>query len=393
MNYPTENLVPAGLLGSFDYQPQTRLVFGVGSLARLGELASQLGGRRALVVTDPGLAAAGHPERALQSLKRAGLDAWLFDQVQENPTTVHVDRGLARARECKIDLLVAVGGGSSMDCAKGINFLFTNGGSMADYKGYGKAQGPMLPSIAVPTTAGTGSEGQSYALIADAQTHMKMACGDKKAAFRAAILDPEVTITQPARVTAITGIDAISHAIESYVCTRRNPLSQLFAVAAWRLLEDNFERVLLEPGDVIARGSMQLGAHFAGTSIENSMLGACHACANPLTAHYGITHGIAIGIMLPHVIRHNAKAADLLYADLGQQSGWNGDATKAAERLAQRLGDLMRIGGLPATLAAVHVEHSMLPTLAKEAGDQWTGQFNPVTMSEKDYLQLYQSAL
>src|SRR5581483_3029469 len=136
--------------------------------------------------------------------------------------------------------------------------------------------------------------------------HLKMACGDRKAAFRVAILDPEVTVSQPASVTAITGLDALAHAVESYVCTRRNPLSMMFAREAWRMLEANLEIVLRRPQDLQARGAMQLGAHFAGVAIENSMLGASHACANPLTAHYGLTHGIAVGVMLPHVVRWNS---------------------------------------------------------------------------------------
>src|SRR5437764_6362475 len=173
----------------FDYVPLNRVVFGAGALDRLGELARELGGTRILLVTDPGLEAAGHPQRALASLRSAALEVFLFDGVEENPTTRHVEHGLALAEKHHVDFLVAVGGGSSMDCAKGINFLLTNGGSMADYMGFGKATRPMLPSIGVPTTSGTGSEGQSYALIADNDTHMKMACGDRKAAFRVAILD------------------------------------------------------------------------------------------------------------------------------------------------------------------------------------------------------------
>src|SRR5262249_43304050 len=192
-----------------------------------------------------------------------------------------VGGGVRLAESLRIDLIVSVGGGSAMDCAKGINFLLTNGGHMADYKGFGKARKPMLPSIAVPTTAGTGSEAQSYALIADERTHMKMACGDPKAAFKIALLDPQGTVSQPPKVTSFTGIDALAHAVESYVSTKRNPQSMMFAREAWRLLEANFETVLREPGNLAARGAMQLGANYAGTAIENSMLGACHACANP----------------------------------------------------------------------------------------------------------------
>jgi alcohol dehydrogenase len=378
---------------AFDFHPLTRVVFGAGTLDRLGELTRELGGTRVLLVTDPGLEAAGHPQRALASLRDAGLEVSVFDAVEENPTTQHVDQGVAMARAGRIDFLVAVGGGSSMDCAKGINFLLTNGGEMADYKGFGKATKPMLASIAVPTTSGTGSEAQSYALIADERTHMKMACGDRKAAFRVAILDPEVTVSQPAKVTAITGIDALAHAVETYVTTRRNLVSQLFAHAAWQLLEPNLERVLRAPDDIEARSAMQLGANFAGTAIENSMLGACHACANPLTAHYSITHGIAIGILLPHVVRFNAEAVGPLYGDLAHEAGIiNGDSHAAAEAVARRITDLVRAADLPTRLAECDVSEGILPVLAEEAAQQWTGKFNPRPVGYAELLYLYEQA-
>jgi len=287
----------------FDFQLPTRIVFGPGRLSELGAVAASLGAQRVLVVSDPGIIAAGHTPRGIASLEQAGLTVALFDGVAENPTTWHVDAGLAVAKEFRPDLIVGLGGGSSMDCAKGINFLYSGGGRMQDYWGQGKATGPLVPMIAVPTTAGTGSETQSYALIADAESKMKMACGDRRAAFRAAILDPELTLTQPPRVTALTGIDAISHALETYVSKRRNPMSLVFSREAWRHLAANFGRVLAEPTNLEARAEMQLGAALAGLAIENSMLGAAHALANPLTASYGIAHGEAIAIVLPHVIR------------------------------------------------------------------------------------------
>ncbi len=386
--------LPAASLPAFDYFPLTRLVFAAGALNRLGEIARDLGGSRILLVTDPGLKAVGHPQRAIASLRAAGLEVFVFDGVEENPTTKHVQACLEFAKEQRIDFIVAVGGGSSMDCAKGVNFLLTNGGEMADYKGFNRATKPMLPSIGVPTTSGTGSEGQSFALIADEKTHLKMACGDRKAAFRVSILDPEVTVSQPAHVSAITGIDAVSHALESYVTARRNHLSQMFARAAWRLLEANFETVLKYPGDLAARGAMQLGAHYAGVAIENSMLGVAHSCANPLTAHYGLTHGIAVGVLLPHVVRFNASAVGALYTDLAHNVGLvNGDLSAAAEMLARRLTDLMRAANLPTTLSACGVSSGIFAVLAEEASQQWTARFNPRPVTETDLFQLYQAAL
>ena len=392
----TPRLFPASPmpLQPFDFHIPTRVIFGPGTLARLGEVARDLGATRALLVTDPGLEAAGHPQRAHQSLQDAGLEVFVFDEVEENPTSRHVSIGVEFARPLGINLIVSVGGGSSMDCAKGINFILTNGGEMSDYKGFGRAKKPMLPSIGVPTTSGTGSEAQSFALIADEKTHLKMACGDRKAAFVVAILDPQVTVTQPAKVTALTGIDAISHAIESYVTTRRNPVSQMFAREAWKLLEFNLEKVLHTPSDLEARGAMQMGAFLAGTAIENSMLGVCHSCANPLTAHYGITHGLAIGIMLPHVIRFNARAVPQLYADLVEEAGLHdGHPAGAAETLVQRLLHLMQCADLPTTLTACGVSRGILPVLAEEASQQWTARFNPRLATETEILSLYEAAL
>src|SRR5262245_16365758 len=393
----TPNLVGSGAgartapLPAFDYQPLGRVVFEPGGLARLGEVVRSVGGNRVLLVTDPGLEVAGHPQRATRAMEEAGLSVFVFDGVKENPTEREVAAGVVFAHTHTIDCIVAVGGGSSLDCAKGINFILSNGGRMADYKGFGKATRPMLPSVGVPTTAGTGSEAQCYALITDEKTHLKMACGDKKVAFRATILDPEVTVSQPKAVTAVTGIDAVAHAIESFVCTRRNAVSNMYALSAFRHLEPNFERVLAHPGDLPARAAMQLGAHFAGMAIESAMLGVCHSCANPLTAHYGITHGVAIGLMLPHVIRFNAPAVGPLFGQLlGDPAHRNG--RPAGDTLADRVTELLSHAGLPKTLKECGVSDTILPLLAEEANQQWTARFNPRPVTEADILQLYQAA-
>jgi alcohol dehydrogenase len=380
----------------FDFQLPTRIVFGPGSISELGVAATGLSAKRVLVVSDPGIVAAGHAPRGIESLGAAGLVVEQFQGVEENPTTRHVNAGLAVAREFRPDLIVGIGGGSSMDCAKGINFLYSCGGRIQDYWGLGKATGPLLPMIAVPTTAGTGSETQSYALIADAQTHVKMACGDKRAAFRVAILDPELTITQPPRVTALTGIDALSHAIETYVTKRRSAISLAFSREAWRHLANNFARVLGEPNNVAARAEMQLGACLAGVAIENSMLGAAHALANPLTAAFGIAHGEAVAIMLPHVIRRNASAAGSWYRELGdyvEQVDEIPDTTDPAVTLANFISKLTGLGGLASTLRERGIPADRLHELASAATEQWTGTFNPIELTKDDYQRLYEAAL
>ncbi len=379
----------------FDFQLRTRIVFGPDAIDKLGELASELGARRALVVSDPGVIAVGHTQHGLNALRRAGIDAHLFEGVHENPSTDDVDRGVAVAKRHDPEVLVGLGGGSSMDCAKGINFLYSNGGRMQDYWGVGKALKPMLPMIAVPTTAGTGSETQSFALISDAKTHAKMACGDKKASCRVAILDPKLTLTQPPRVTALTGIDAIAHALETYVTKRRNPVSLLYSREAWRLLAANFGRVLDDPTDLEARAAMQLGACYAGVAIENSMLGATHALANPLTATYGIVHGEAIGMMLPHVIRFNGEKHDVWYRELLEASCDDNGMPRPSSGpggLADFVAGLVEKAGLATRLPDRNVEEAKLSDLAAAAATQWTGTFNPREVGEPELLGLYRQA-
>ncbi len=381
------------LLQPFDYDSRTRVIFGQGTLHRLGELAKELGGQRALLVTDKGLKQAGHQRPALQSLEAAGLSVAVFDDVTPNPTTEDVDRALEVGRREKVDLLVGLGGGSSLDCAKGVNFLYTNGGRMEDYRGIGRAKRPLLPMIAVPTTAGTGSEAQSFALIADAKTHMKMACGDKKAACRIAILDPDLTVSMPASVTAATGIDALSHALETFVTKPRNAISILFSRNAWRLLASGFRNVLTHPGDTAARAAMLLGAHLAGGAIENSMLGATHALANPLSAHFNVTHGIAIGIMLPHVIRYNSEVVGPLYGEFAADAGLcSADDPAASNLLAQFVASLVAQSDCPTNLAAVGADQALVGLLAQEAATQWTATFNPRAVDVQQLEELYRRA-
>ena len=315
---------------------------GAGCLAQLGELVAELKGHRAMIVTDPGIRAAGHVDRALQAFKGKSIEACVFDGVEENPTTEHVETGKQFAVEHCIDSIVGLGGGSAMDCAKGINFLLTNGGRMEDYWGMNKAKEPMLPSLGVPTTAGTGSEAQSFALIAQANTHQKMACGDTKAHFQTVILDPELTGTVPYSVAVATGLDAISHSIESYVATTRNPISQMYAREGWRLMSCSFE-------------------------------------ANPLTARFNITHGIAVAALLPEVVRFNQHEVGEIYADL-------------SPTLADTIDQLRDATGAEFRLGELGTDRNSLPELATEAATQWTASFNPRPVSETDLLRLYEAS-
>lgn len=380
------------MISSFDYQPRTRTLFGKNTFERLGELARKLGFSRTLLVADPGIRAQGFVDQAERILKQTGIEVFSFHDFGENPDSTIVEHGHQWALPLGIDSLIGLGGGSSMDCAKGINFVLSNGGRIQDYWGYGKARRPMLPMIGIPTTAGTGSEVQSYALISDADSHVKMACGDPQAAFRVVILDPLLTVTQPQRVTAAAGYDAIAHAVETFVTTKQNPMSRLYTLEAWKLLERNFEGVLKDGTDLEARAAMQLGAHFAGVAIENSMLGATHACANPLTARFGTTHGLAIALLLPSVVRWNGSVVSDQYSELLRASTLNSDGGNEVEGLALHLESLARIAGFPHRLRELGIAQAELQSLAEHATQQWTGQFNPRLFNAAGALEIYKAA-
>jgi alcohol dehydrogenase len=367
-------------------------VVGFGALGRLGTLARELGAVRALVVSDPGIVDAGHADSAVESLAEAGVTAAVFSAFGENPTTDDVAAGAEAAREFRPDLLVGLGGGSSMDCAKGINFLFSCGGRMQDYRGRDSTGATMLPSIAVPTTAGTGSETQSFALVSDPATGLKMACGAAGAAFRIAILDVNLTLTQPPSLVALTGIDALSHAVESHVSRAATPASRIFSREAFRLLATNLPGVFADGGTIAARSAVQLGAALAGLAIENSMLGAAHALANPLTAAHHVPHGQAVGLMLPHVVRFNGPACGAGYGELLREIGTACAPDAAAECLATWLADLLARSRLATTLAAARVATPDAAALAAQAASQWTAGFNPRSVTAADLARLYEAA-
>jgi alcohol dehydrogenase len=378
---------------AFDFQPRTRVIFGPRSITRAGQVARELGFHRTLVVADPGIRDVGHTARLIDALNAERIETFLFDKFGVNPDNQMVAAGVAFAKPLNVDSIVGIGGGSSLDCAKGINFVLRNGGTMADYRGYGKAATPLLPMVGIPTTAGTGSEAQSYAVISDAATHMKMACGDPSAAFRVAILDPDLTMTVPRHVMAMAGYDAIAHAVETAATSKRTPLSDTFSHQAWRLLSDAFERLLLHPADGDARSAMLLGAHFSGMAIEQSMLGAAHACANPLTAKFNVAHGLALAILLPQVVRWNGSVAKESYAALLGNRRRRVRDEDPAETLARRLEDFAIAGHLALRLSDVGVKADAIPELARLAAQQWTGSFNPRPFDVQGAEEIYQAAM
>ena len=386
-------------LGTSFYQPgdpvKQTLVFGTGCSQRVGEFAKTLGSH-ALVVTDPGIMSAGHPHKILDSLHQAGLKTFLFDGSVENPSDSSVQTCALKASAIGVDVVIGVGGGSSLDTAKGANFILTNGGSMKDYCGVGKAKNPLLPIIAIPTTAGTGSECQSYALISDDQTKRKMACGDPSALPRITLLDPELTLSQPKSVCMATAMDALAHTLESAVCNKRNPSSDYHAIKGFSLLVRNMAQVWQCPDDLDARGAVLLGAAHAGAAIERSMLGAAHALANPLTAKKGVIHGEAVSLTLPAVMAYNREdsAVCQIYAEMAKVAGITESGSTDNDAFEQLLSTVIRLrktAGLPELLDAVGCHDVELEELAQDASEQWTATFNPRKVEASELLRLYHS--
>ncbi|MFC7339448.1 iron-containing alcohol dehydrogenase [Haloferula chungangensis] len=367
---------------SFDARPSPRILFGPGRLAELPDAAKSLGATNILLVTDSGIVAAGHIRHATGLLRDAGLKVTTYQDTHINPGETDIEACRAFAEPLAPDLIIGFGGGSSMDTAKGCNFLLNNGGRMSDYHGYGHAEKPLLPFIAIPTTAGTGSECQSYAVVSREDSHEKMACGDPKALAKIAILDPELTLSQPQKVATLTALDALSHALESAVCTKRNPISSAYSRESFRLIASSISSILKPDAPIGQRSKMLLGAAMAGSAIENSMLGAAHATANPLTAFFDVPHGHAVALTLPHVIRFNSVDPEsaAIYDDFSSYLG---------EPLIDWLENIIASAHLP----RLDIDITRIPELTAAALPQWTGKFNPRPINGPEVTAIYTAAL
>lgn len=371
----------------FDFAHRPRIVFGPGSSARIGELTNA---RTVLLVSDPGVAAAGHTDVVASGLREHRIRVHVFSGVRENPTISGVSACAAVARQHEPDLLIGLGGGSSLDVAKACAMVCAEGIDIARRPGMTASTQPHIPMIAVPTTAGTGSECQPHAVICDDATHTKTAFATSRSLPALAVLDPVLTVTQPRRVTADSGFDAIVHAVEVWVTNAGNPLSQMLAGEAFSLLTVNLPTVLADPANEDARGRVQLGAAWAGLGIAHSMLGAAHAAGNALTARYPISHGAAVASMLPAVIRFNSRddRVRAQYAALAARAG----LAPSESALLERLSELWSLTPNPASLSGFGVRAEDIDDLAVEAARQRTGSFNPRDVSVGAFKELFTEA-
>jgi alcohol dehydrogenase class IV len=362
------------------------------------------GAVRVLVVTDTVIRGTGLVERVEGGLRDGGLEvAGVFDAVSQDSSTGVVERCAEAAREAGADSFMAVGGGSVMDTAKVADAVFTHGGSAAEQEGFylmprendGRGRPlPIAPLACVPTTAGTGSEVSMAAVIKHEERKVKIEIADFPLFPRLAILDPDSTRTLPPSVAAATGMDAMTHAVETYTCTDWSPHLDAQALQALRLIRDNLERAVLSPEDEEARGNMLVAASLAITL----NLGSTHAMSHPVGAHYGVPHGVANAIHLPHVVRFNAEdgaeTADR-YRDIGELFGLEtaGSGSAAGDALATHLAELVARIGLPTRLSEVGVPEDGIPALVEGAMGDGTTLLNPREPSEEDYAGLYRRAL
>jgi len=399
---------------AFSLKLRTEVVFGGGRIEEIGSLTHPYS-RNVLLVTDKNLAGTGAIQKAREALEALNITVTLYDNAKENPTESDAEECKEVATSAGVTGIVAIGGGSVIDTAKGANFLLTNGGKMRDYRGYGHNDDALLPLIAVPTTAGTGSEVQSYALISHDETHQKMACGTASCAPVIALLDPQLLLTCPPSVIATAGIDALTHAVESYFSKTANPFAQMYSVEAFRCLTESYRMAVMTAYQKVALSEnekaaiseneldwlegLQLGACYAGIAIDHSMLGGAHASANPITAHFPISHGQAVGLMMPHVLRYNAKESrtvnyglrDLF--ELVELVGYLFPSTIEIGIFETLWSEFMGVGKLKTRLSELGIAEDDLPGLSEEAATQWTAQHNPVPLDKAAFLEIYRAAL
>jgi 1,3-propanediol dehydrogenase len=344
------------------------LVFGYGSLAEAGHCALRLGARRPFVVTDPGIIEAGWVNELLGYLGEVGLTADVWSGVTPNPKDHEITAAYQRYREWGGDVIIAIGGGSCMDAAKGVAILFGNGGDILDYAGVDRATEPIPPLVMIPSTSGTGADVSQFCIVSDTARHIKITIMGRSLVPDISVTDPRLLTTMPQDLNAATGLDALTHGIEAYVSLAHNPLTDIHALTAVRLVGSDLERTLAEPGDIEARTAMAQASLEAGLAFTNAILGATHAMSHQVGGLLDAPHGVCNGVLLPHVIRYNAALVPDRFVPLARAAGLAVDgvpADEVAEMLAlwvRGLGDRV---GVPRGLRELGVKESDVPVLAR----------------------------
>ncbi len=379
----------SGSLVSGRFWTPTEVVFGPGVAASLVDHVSRIGARRIWLVTDPGVRAAGIVDRVAGPLATlSGVQVSTWDEVHPNPRDLECEAGATAAREAGCDLVVAVGGGSPLDAAKAMAALVTNGGTVTDWAAPRTLARPALPLVAVPTTAGTGSEVTRSAVITDTARRIKVTVKDPSMAPRVALVDPELTWSLPAHVTAATGMDVLTHAVEAYTCRRANPISDSLALHAIRLVSRSLAAVVRDGTDREARATMMLASTMAGMAFANADVAGVHCLAEALGGRYDTPHGVANAMFLPHFVGYHLSATPERHAEVAAAMGVdarNRDAWEVAASGATEIAGLAREVGIPRFADLPGIDPADFPALAAAAEANGSNPSNARPMVAADY--------
>lgn len=370
-------------------------IMGIDCLDEAMTAIAGYGLRKALIVTDQGLARAGVAERIAGLLAMRDIDAVVFDGARPNPTIANVEAGLAVLQREHCDCIVSLGGGSPHDCAKGIALCATNGGRISDYEGVDRSTKPQLPLIAINTTAGTASEMTRFCIITDETRHVKMAIVDRNVTPILSVNDPALMVAMPKGLTAATGMDALTHAIEAYVSTAATPITDACALKAISLISDNLRQAVADGSDLQARENMAYAQFLAGMAFNNASLGFVHAMAHQLGGLYDLPHGVCNAVLLPHVQRFNAKVSSPRLRDVAKAMGIKVcglDAEQGAGAAILAIEHLAVAVGIPAGLAELGARMQDVPLLAENALKDACGVTNPRTASQAEIEAIFRAA-
>nr|WP_314872908.1 L-threonine dehydrogenase [uncultured Pseudomonas sp.] len=370
-------------------------IMGIDCLDEAMTAIAGYGLRKALIVTDQGLARAGVAERIAGLLAMRDIDAVVFDGARPNPTIANVEAGLAVLQREHCDCIVSLGGGSPHDCAKGIALCAINGGRISDYEGVDRSTKPQLPLIAINTTAGTASEMTRFCIITDEARHVKMAIVDRNVTPILSVNDPALMVAMPKGLTAATGMDALTHAIEAYVSTAATPITDACALKAISLISDNLRQAVADGSDLQARENMAYAQFLAGMAFNNASLGFVHAMAHQLGGLYDLPHGVCNAVLLPHVQRFNAKVSSPRLRDVAKAMGVKVcglDAEQGAGAAISSIEHLAVAVGIPAGLAELGARMQDVPLLAENALKDACGVTNPRTASQAEIEAIFRAA-
>ena len=370
-------------------------VFGFDARKLVGRYAKNFGARKVLVVTDPGVKSAGWADDVIGHLRAEGLEYAVYDAVTSNPKVAEVESGADYYRSEGCNVIVAVGGGSPMDCAKGIGIVYSNNKSVLAFEGVDHVEFPSPPLICIPTTAGSSADVSQFAIITDTLKRCKFAIISKMVVPDVALVDPVTTTTMDADLTASTGLDALCHAIEAFVSTAHSPITDLHALQAVALVTSNLARAIREPDNLVLRGRMTLASLEAGLAFSNASLGAVHAMAHSLGGLLDCTHGECNAILLPHVIAFNFEAARDRYLEIGRAMRVETSRAapeKALSAIRAELAGLIRAAGIPFTLGQLGVSRDHIPKLAEGAMSDPCIFTNPRQPSKKEIEAIYEQA-